>query len=204
MSGLLETHFLSLALATRSQWSMIMVHVPLSWKRIEWQPHDTWKKHTLPKLLQIELQIKHLIRSVYVIRLNGDYCIEYPKGHSPVLYVGEGNFNQRINSHRRWVSELRELVGEFSFQVRIAVPRVRNNTRAYLDCEAVLLQRFGYLFGSAPLWNKQFEKRRNNYSYNQSQIDQAICKGRGAKYKWAIKPMKASPFYADFVRTHKG
>lgn len=181
----------------------ILVHVPLSWSKIDWLPVETWKKHTLPKLIEIGLNPADLKRSVYVIRLNGDYCIEYPHGESPTLYVGEGNFSQRITSHRTWVSELKELVSNFSFQVRIAVPRVRKNAEAYLDCEAALLARFGELFGSAPLWNKQFETRRNGYSYSQSQLDQALCKGSGAKYKWAIKPMKASPFYAEFMRTHQ-
>ena len=180
-----------------------MVNVPLSWKRIDWQPDETWKKDTLPKLLRVGLLPGHLARSVYVIRLDGDYCIEYPTGQSPTLYIGEGNFSQRISSHRPWVRELREFVGDFSFQVRIAIPRVRNNAEAYRDCEAAILHRFGNIFGSAPLWNKQFESRKKSYLYNQSQIDQAICKGKGTRYKWSFKPMKSSPFYADFMRTHK-
>lgn len=180
-----------------------MVAVALAWKRIDWLPSETWKKHTLPKLLRIGLKVTDLQRSVYVIRLNGDFCIEYPERESPTLYIGEGHFNQRINSHRVWVKGLHELVGNFSFQVRIAVPRVQNNPDAYLDCEAALLLRFNKVFGSAPLWNKQLETRRNNYTYNTSQIDRAICKGSGAKYKWAVKPMKASPFYKDFIRTHR-
>lgn len=180
-----------------------MVHVTLPWTRIDWLPNETWKKNTLPKLDQAGVKPADLKRSVYVIRLNGDYCVEYPGGESPTLYIGEGNFGQRITSHRTWISELKELVGDFSFQIRIVVPRVRNNKEAYLDCEAALLERFVELFGSAPLWNKQFETRRNGYSYSQSQLDQAICKGSGAKYKWAIKPMKSSPFYSEFMRTHR-
>lgn len=179
-----------------------MAHVALPWTKIDWRPDETWKKHTLPKLVAAGVKPTDLKRSVYVIRLNGDYCVEYPNGQSPALYIGEGNFRQRISSHRTWVSELTDLVGDFSFQIRIAVPRVRNNPEAYLDCEAALLERFGELFHSAPLWNKQFESRRNGHSYSQSQLDQALCKGSGAKYKWAIKPMKASPFYAEFMRTH--
>jgi hypothetical protein len=148
-----------------------VVDVPLAWKRIDWLPSETWKKHTLPKLLNVSLKTADLKRSVYVIRLNGDYCIEYPKSQSPTLYIGEGNFNQRITSHRTWVTELKELVGEFSFQIRIAVPRIQNNASAYLDCEAALLIRFRNVFGSAPLFNKQLEKRRNNnYIYNTSSI----------------------------------
>lgn len=180
-----------------------MVHVSLAWHRIDWLPHETWGKGTLPKILATGLKKVDLKRIVYVIRLNGDYCIDYPKGTSPALYVGEGNFGERITKHREWVSELTELVGVFSFQVCIAVPRVRKNANAYLDAEAAILQRFGVLFGTAPLWNKQFEVRRNNYEYSHRSIDQAICKRSGAKYKWAIKPMKSSPFYPNFVRTHR-
>jgi hypothetical protein len=179
-----------------------MVNVALSWKRIDWMPRETWKKDILRKLTAVGIKPADLKRSVYVIRLNGDFCIDYPRGQSPTIYIGEGNFSQRINSHRAWVSELEELVGDFAFQVRIATPRVKNNAEAYLDCEAALLKRFGERFGTAPLWNKQYESRRNNYMYNKKQVDQAICKGSGARYKWAIKPMRSSIFYDNFRRTH--
>ena len=179
-----------------------MVNVALDWKRIDWLPRETWKKNILPKLKAVGLKPAQLKRAVYVIRLNGDFCIKYPRGESPTIYIGEGNFSQRINSHRSWVKELEELVGGFAFQVRIAIPRVKNNEEAYLDCEAALLEKFGEIFGTAPLWNKQYESRRNGYVYNSKQINQAICKGSGAKYKWAIAPMKSSSFYGNFLCTH--
>jgi hypothetical protein len=173
-----------------------MVDVALRWNRIDWRPGDTWKKQTLPKLIACGLKDFELRRSVYVIRLNGDYCIHYRRGQSPTVYIGEGRFSQRINSHRLWIKELEDLVKDFSFQIRIAVPRVRNSQETYRDCEAALLERFGHKFGSVPLWNKQFETRLfNNYNYNEIQMDQAICKGKGTKYKWELKPMKASRFY---------
>ncbi|MBN9411109.1 MAG: hypothetical protein J0H69_18350 [Burkholderiales bacterium] len=180
-----------------------MVAVALDWKRIDWMPDETWTKKTLPKLEAVGLKEKDLSRSVYVIRLNGDFCIRYPKGESPTLYIGEGRFNQRINAHRAWVKELRELVGDFTFQVCIAVPRVRRNPEAYRDCEAALIERFDEHFESAPMWNKQFESRlKEHYEYNRKQMDQALCKRSGAKYKWSVAPMKSSPFYRNFVRTH--
>ena len=181
----------------------MLVNVALAWNTIDWMPDETWTKKTLPKLQDLGLRAFDLRRSVYVIRLNGDYCIDYPWGESPTLYIGEGTFSQRINAHRSWVSELKELVGDFSFQVKIAIPRVKNNPHAYLDCEAALLERFGDKFGTAPLWNKQYESRKNNYVYNQKQIDQAISKGSGNKYKWTIKPMKSSPFHQNFLKTHR-
>lgn len=180
-----------------------MVNVALNWKRIDWMPNETWKKNILPKLEVVGLKPADLKRSGYVIRLNGDFCIQYPSRQSPTIYIGEGNFGQRINSHRVWVKELEGLVGNFAFQVRIAIPRVKNNPDAYRDCEAALIARFGDLFGTAPLWNKQYESRRNGYLYNQRQIDQAICKGSDAKYKWAIASMRSSPFYENFMQTDR-
>lgn len=92
------------------------VTVPLSWITIDWLPSETWTKHTLPKLASSGFSIKDLARSVYVIRLNGNYAVSYPKkGETPTIYVGEGNFAQRITSHRAWVHELR-IVGEFYFR----------------------------------------------------------------------------------------
>lgn len=180
-----------------------LVHIPLGWSRIEWQPGYTWIKNTKPNLISAGVDPNQLDRCVYVIRLNGDYAIAYPGGETPVVYIGEGNFSSRINSHRKWVSGLQDLVGEFTFQVCIAFPRVRNNEYAYQDCEAALLDRFKKKFKSAPLWNKQFEKRRSkHYLYNERQMDESLCKRSGAKYKWALRPMPSSEFYRDYERTH--
>jgi hypothetical protein len=179
-----------------------MVHVPLNWHRFDWYPDETWKKVTLPKLEYLGIKSSDLRRSVYVLRLNGNFCIQYPRGQSPTIYIGEGNLKQRICEHRAWVVELEELVGEFSFQVCIAMPRVKNNHDAYLDCEAALIDRFSFHYSSAPMWNKQYERRRFPYTYSHRQMDQSLCKRSGAKYKWAVAPMKSSGFYDNFVRTH--
>jgi hypothetical protein len=80
-----------------------MVNVALDWKHIDWMPDETWTKNILPKIKAVGLTSAELKRSVYVIRLNGDFCIQYPWGESPTIYIGEGNFNQRINNHRSWV-----------------------------------------------------------------------------------------------------
>jgi hypothetical protein len=179
------------------------VHVDLQWQRLEWLPEETWRRDTLPNLLDRGFKPLALKRCVYVIRLNGDFCIDYPSGESPVVYIGEGAFGSRIVQHRSWMAELRDLVGEFAFQVRIAIPRVRRNPAAYKDTEAALLLRFKERYGSLPLWNKQLEYRRHpHYVYEQQSVDDAIGLGSGKRYKWALKPMKASPFYADYLRTH--
>jgi hypothetical protein len=179
------------------------VQVALGWTVIDWNPDDTWKKTTFPALQDAGISQNDIDRCVYVIRLNGDFCIQYPNGESPTVYIGEGNFGSRVTSHRKWAAELKELVGEYSFQVCVATPRVKNNDQTYKDCEAVLLDRFGVKFSSAPLWNKQFESRRfPHHVYSEKQVDYAISKRSGAKYKWAIQPMPSSPFHRSYGKTH--
>ncbi|UDM51293.1 hypothetical protein [Cupriavidus sp. MP-37] len=175
-----------------------MTHVALDWHRIEWMPDETWKRVTLPKLEALGIRASDIERSVYVIRLNGDFCIQYPKGSSPAVYVGEGNFRSRITSHRKWVHELKDLVGNYGFEVCLAIPRVRNNGFAYQDAEAAILARFVEKYGSTPLWNKQRERLRRDYSYSRSQIDRAVGKRSGAKYKWALAPLRSSPFFRSY------
>lgn len=180
------------------------VSVPLRWICVPWHPGETWRKVLLPRLVANGARPDLLDRSVYVIRLAGNVAISYPDGESPAVYVGEGSFGSRIASHKGWARQLDELVRDFSFQVCVATPRVRNQPNTYLDCEAAVLQRFGERFGSAPLWNKQFERRRfPQYRYSLDKIDYVIGKRSGAKYHWAIKPMRASPFHESYQRTHR-
>ncbi|RDZ27859.1 hypothetical protein [Lysobacter silvisoli] len=179
------------------------VSVALNWTCVEWHPEDTWTRDLLPRLVEAGAYAPYLARAVYVIRLAGNFAISYPKGDTPAVYVGEGSFGSRIQSHKRWASQLEELVGEFQFEVCVATPRVRNCPTTYLDCEAVVLQRFRDRFGSAPLWNKQIERRRHpHHEYSQRKLDYAISKRSGARYHWALKPLPSSPFYASYQRTH--
>jgi hypothetical protein len=179
------------------------VSVSLSWTSVEWHPDETWTKDLLPRLIAAGAEKAYLHRSVYVIRLAGNFAIGYPKGESPAVYIGEGSFGRRIQSHKRWARMLQELVGKFKFEVCVATPRVKKQPETYRDCEAVLLHRFRQKFNSAPLWNKQIERRLfPHHVYNQRRIDQAICKRSGAKYHWALRPMRASPFYEGFKKTH--
>ena len=175
------------------------VHVALSWSWFTWHPDDT-KKRTEAALVGAGVNLPDLDRSVYVIRLAGDFCVLYPGGdESPTVYIGEGDFQGRIDKHRQWAAELAPLIGRRKFQVGVATPRVQNCPEAYMDCEAVLLQRFADRFGIAPLWNKQLEKRRfEHHEYSTRSVDYALCKRSDAKYKWAVRPMKSSVFHASY------
>ncbi len=180
------------------------VHVSLIWSRIEWRPSDTWKKNVLPRLLKHKIDEAKLNRSVYVIRLAGEFAVDYPKGQSPAVYIGEGNFNARINAHKNWVLELKNLAGDFALEVCVATPRVKKSELAYRDCEAALIDRFAEIYGSAPLWNKQYESRLcPHYEYSHKKMDEALRRRSGSRYLWSVKPMPSSSFYEDFQRTHR-
>lgn len=178
------------------------VTVPLNWKVVKWNTAETWRKVLLPRIVDAGICESDLSRSVYVIRLAGKFAINYSKGTSPAVYVGEGNFGSRIQSHRSWAEGLKELVGEFSFELCLATPRVRKQEKTYRDCEAVLLHRFGERYGSAPLWNKQFERRRfPHHHYSQRKLDYALGQRSGARYQWALRPMRASKYYESYKKT---
>lgn len=104
------------------------VKIHWSWFTIE--PAETWKTAE-QKLTDVGVDLKLLPRSVYVIRLRDEFCISYPGGHSPTLYIGEGRFKARITSHRKWLSQLYELTGLIPLEVRICFPRITNNKQAH-------------------------------------------------------------------------
>lgn len=82
---------------------------------------------------------------------------------------------------------------------------MKGQPNTYLDCEAALLLRFGDRFGSAPLHNLQFERRRfHHHVYSERKLDYVLGKRSGAAYHWAIKPLKSSDFFEAYHRTHLG
>ncbi|MDQ7735446.1 hypothetical protein QT231_22320 [Halomonas sp. SpR1] len=181
-----------------------IITVPLSWTCVSWHPSESWSKDVKPRLIEKGANENYLNRSVYVIRLAGKFAISYPGGDSPTIYVGEGSVGLRISSHRKWANKLTDLIGDYDFQICVATPRVKNQPDTYLDCEAAVLQRFGERFGTAPLWNKQFERRRFlHHHYSQDKLDYVIGIRRGARYHWALKPMKSSFFHDSYYRTHR-
>lgn len=148
------------------------------------------------------LRPKDIKRCVYVLRINGIMAVSYPKGVSPVVYIGEGALNARLQQHKKWLKGLLPLVEHYQFELGIAVPRVNGASSAYKDLEAVLLEGFARLYGSAPLRNKQFERRRYQHTYFKKDINEALKLGKGMRFHWAVEPMRASGYRAAYVQTH--
>ena len=177
-------------------------NVSIEWHWIELHPHDTWPVIE-EKLVEAEVKLKLLPRCVYVIRAADSFAIRYPYKYSPTLYIGEGRFKQRITSHRKWLATIHELTGKFALEVAICFPRVRNNDQAHKEFEAHLLSVFFKRFGSLPLRNKIHESKHFQHSYERVATTEVLGPGKGKRYKWALEPLTANPFYKAYVKTHK-
>jgi hypothetical protein len=180
-----------------------MAYIKLNWKSFEWKSDHKWKNDILPKLESIDIKENELDRSIYVLRLQKLFLIEYPKGLSPVIYIGEGNFKSRIESHSKiWLQNLDEIIQDFGLKIYISTPRVKNNTTAYKDVEAILIEEFSNIYGTAPLNNKQYENNKINHNFDITDIKEPLKIGKGFRYKWSIKPLKTNLFYDSYNKTH--
>lgn len=176
-------------------------HVDLDWKLFSFSYKDTWKK-TSENLTIAEVDEKLLKRSVYIIR-SKDFCIDYPRGESPVLYIGKGNFKTRFEAHRRdWLAGISDSLPVFLLEAYLCCPRVRNNVTAHNVLEARLLCVFRDRFGSLPLNNVNIETCNYDHEYKQSDINMVLGIGAGRKIKWTIRPREPNPLFDNYQRTH--
>lgn len=179
-----------------------MANVHIEWDWLHWNCNQTWGKDVWPELQSRGVKLQDLERCVYVIRLNGLFAIQYPKGISPTVYIGEGNFEQRITQHKNWLLELADLQGDYEFLIAYCFPRARNASKVYSEFEAMLIHEFRDIYGSAPLRNKQMEFQKASHAFGPiDEIRSAIMIGRGMRFHWSVQPMKSSPMYDVYQRT---
>lgn len=175
----------------------------MKWSYVAWEKGHTWKKDILPQLEKAKIKEEELKRAVYVIRTKGKFLIDYPKDSSPTLYIGEGNFKDRLSKHRKnWLGGLVDLVGNFPIEIAVSIPRARNNTYVYRDVEADLICEFDYLYGMVPFFNRQKEYPKKYHEYNQYyEFIKPLQTGRGRRIPWTIKPLPSNEHYECY---HKG
>ena len=123
--------------------------------------------------------------------------MQYENGNSPVVYIGEGHFDQRILDHlRKWLGTLSELTKSTVFEVYLCFPRRPGHADEHRSLEAHLLQTFIDWFGTIPFGNRQKETPRYQNDYDASSFKQALCiDGRTKKakeYKWTLQALKAT------------
>lgn len=176
--------------------------VKIRWYWIRIDPADRWKS-VEDKLIKEGVDLTWLAKSVYVIRIQNDFSVSYPKGHSPTLYIGEGGFKSRILSHRKWLKQLYELTGVIPLEVGISFPRVQNNKLPHRTFEAHLLTCFFNRYDSLPLKNSIHENMQYDHHYEKKALAGIIGPGSGKKYKWALTPLRANSFHGVYSKTHR-
>ncbi|CAH8234037.1 hypothetical protein VAE308_570001 [Vibrio aestuarianus] len=77
-----------------------MAKLNIEWSYIEWDLEYNWNEDIVPQLVELGITEEQLNRAVYVIRCNDDFAIDYPNKPSMTLYIGEGNFKNRIIQHK--------------------------------------------------------------------------------------------------------
>jgi len=174
----------------------------LHWHWIDFDTEHTWAT-VLRKLKNAGVREHDLSRSVYAIRLKARFGIKYPKGVSPTLYVGEGRLRQRVETHRKWLREMEKTFGDLSLQLAVATPRVQNNSVAYKEVEAALIQFFLKKYGSAPFKNSDIEYQKFGHVFTASSLAEPLTPGKGTRYHWAVEPTHINSFYKVFMRTHR-
>ena len=179
-----------------------MATIKIKWAYIEWDVGFTWAKDIVPQIQECKLNITDLNRAVYIIRTKGNFAIDYPKLPSPTLYIGEGDFRARISRHKTWLKELRELVGEFPFEIAIAIPRAKNNVFMYKEMEADLLHEFKSIYGVTPLLNKQLEYHNKEHTYlPYKEFIRPLQIGRGKRIAWGLRPLPSNRQYDNYWKT---
>lgn len=146
-----------------------------------------------------------LKRSVYVIRMKGDFVIAYPNGRSPVLYIGRGSALGRLSSHlRRWLHEIDGFGKDVRIEVRVCRTRRRNVAEMFKYVEADLIDWFADRYGVIPFFNSRRETTYADCVYytetDEAQMKAALGVGKGKRPLWAIAPTPANKNYDVFHR----
>lgn len=166
------------------------------------------RKHTIKEAMSVlrdsfeeetEFSLGALVRGVYVISLSDPLSIQYRASHSPVIYIGQGNVQQRIKKHFEgslfWF--MQSLCGA-NFDFSFASPDCKGEEDYHKHVEYLMLEYFcEKTLGiddrkRFPLLNKNSGSNRNI-----SEDDgwwKAPLQLVGRKPLWTLSPTKYSHF----------
>ncbi|HDZ75617.1 MAG TPA: hypothetical protein ENH55_23195 [Aurantimonas coralicida] len=176
-----------------------MAKIPANWQkfRAPVTAADGWKNM---KIWLADFESNLPSKSVYVIRTNRPFSINYRNKASPVLYIGEGNFQKRFRSHmKRWISDLSTHFPNLEIDVRFQPIKVRNNPAAYKEVEADLIWSFAERYGSTPMFNSQFEYHEKVHIYENGFFN-VLHPGSGKGYHWGLTPLASNMNYPRFLK----
>jgi len=136
---------------------------------------------------------------VYIIRSCRPYAVRYKSGWSSTIYIGQGNFRNRITSHlNNWVHPLSIEYHDIGIEIRMYIPRVRNNYYAFKQVEGYLICEFEKKYGELPSGNDRKGSVSDRHKYN-FDFGSILGLGRGPGYEWDID----SNWLRDFIRRRK-
>ena len=166
-----------------------MTSITVKWETCTFRPPVVWPMVKKAALNTTHMNLSTIERCVYVVRIAHTYCIEYRLRASPTLYIGRGNFQQRITAHILWINELANLLRDLEIEVWFFTPRVRRNSNAYKTVEADLIEEFVREMGSVPWFNTNRPQPVYEYAYAPKlTFRHAVLQGRGSHFPWALRP----------------
>lgn len=134
-------------------------------------------------------------RAVYVIRICEPFAFDYDEAFSPVVYIGKGQFQQRITSHlKSWIWELAKRIPGLKIRIYYCEPRVRRLGTICEGVEADLIDRFVMHYGRRPLRNRNTPTHPGVRTYTPSELH-VLHPGKGRRYHWALRPLPSCHFY---------
>jgi hypothetical protein len=130
---------------------------------------------------------------VYLIRTRRPYTIRYKKGCSSTIYIGIGNFKNRISSHlSSWIYPFSEYFTDMDVEIVAIEPRVRNNYYAFKEVEGDFISFFEDRYRELPSGNIRRERDSNGKHLYIGDFGSALGMGRGPGYRQDI--------HADWLR----
>lgn len=176
-----------------------MAKVSTEWKSFRTSLDATDGREQLNLWLR-ELRESLSDKSVYVIRTVRPFSIAYEKKSSPVLYIGEGNVGDRVRSHmKKWIADLGKHIPQLGIEVRYCRPIAKGIKNVHRDAEADLLWRFWELYGTSPLFNRQYEYHDRNHTYD-ANFFKVLTPGSGRGYHWALRPLASNFSYPSSLK----
>ncbi len=147
---------------------------------------------------QWDTSLSKVDKGVYVIKLSGNICIQYPNKESQIIYIGRGKVRNRIKTHlTNRVTHFSESLHDIKFQIWMTEIKVPGSPNAFKDVEADLIEVFEEEYGDLPIQNSKGGNYHNkDHNYNAEwkmplRADPYINNG------WCIKPMSDNEWFVE-------
>ena len=176
-----------------------MAQIEVDWVKIVLSPPCRWRD--VRKQIDAKPRLADADKAIYVVRILGAFAINYDYKASPVLYIGSGHLQQRLQSQLKWLNELAKRVKGVKLEIWFFQPRPKLNGDIRRDVEAELLTRFLDLHGAVPLFNARHEAPENRHTYVPDKaLKSALVLGKEKSFQWALVPLPPNSSYKTYHR----